>query len=106
MLNRKGYVKTIKGLTATAVANDGTDYDKIYVYKRTSAGASQTLLGSWNTATGSNGAISASVPFTFTLVDNSDLSVDAGSVITYHVGKFGGGKALALATLTVDVEEI
>jgi hypothetical protein len=105
VLNRKAKVTSIKLLTATTVANDASDYDKIYVYKRTSAGASQTLLGSWNTATAAQGAITANIPAELDLVDNSDLVVDAGSVITYHVGKFSSGKVLALATITVDTEE-
>lgn len=106
VVNRKARVKTAKFLTNTTIANVATDYDVIYLYKRTSAGASQTLLGSWNTSAAAvGGAITAHVPASLTLVDNTDLDIDAGAIVTYLIGKFGAGKLVADATITVDCEE-
>lgn len=107
VVNRKSLVKTLKLQTIGAVANDATDYDKFYVYKRTSAGATQTLLGSWNTATAAQGATVALAAQSMTLTSTTaDLTVTAGSVLTVHVGKFGAGKALTEFSITADLEEV
>lgn len=103
-VRNKSTVKNIHLTTGTNVSNDATNYLRVYVYKRSSTGGSQTLLGSWNTATAAQGAITQWTPASFSLVNNTDLDVDAGSCITYHVGKFGSGQTLALATITVELE--
>lgn len=105
VVNRKARCVSIKYTSVTAIANDATDYVHIKAYKRTSAGASLTLLGSWNSATGAQGATTASVPASLSLVDNSDLDIAAGSPISYIITKFGAGKLVDVGSFTFDVEE-
>lgn len=102
---RKSRVVSIKWLGGT-VANDATDYVKITAYKRTSAGASQTALGSWNSATAAQGAITAQAPASLSLVSNSDIEIDAGSSLTYAITKAGAGKDVGVGLLAFDLEEI
>ncbi len=107
VVNRKSLVKSLKLQTIGAVANDATAYDKIIVYKRTSAGASQTVLGSWNTATAAQGATTALAAHSLSLTSTTaDLTIAAGSVLTVHVGKFGNGQAIAEFSVTADLEEV
>lgn len=104
---RKAKVRAIKLSSATAVANDATNYLKIYVYKYNSSGGSQTSLGSWNTATAAQGATTAKASHSLSLTSTvADLTVDANSTISFHVGKFGSGQALANFSLTIDAEEV
>lgn len=106
VVKRLSKVKAINVVSPAAVANDATDYVKVYVYKYTSAGATQTLLGSWNTATAAQGAMTAYANHSLSLVAAATASVAAGSTLTFHVGKFGAGKVLGNCSVTVDLEEI
>ena len=106
IIKRLSKVKAISIVPPAAVANDATDYIKVYVYKYTSAGATQTLLGSWNSATAAQGAMTAYAKHSLSLVTAAVKSVSADSTITFHVGKFGAGKVLGNCSVTVDHEEI
>jgi hypothetical protein len=106
IVQRVSKLNALKFSSTAAVANDATNYNVLYVYKYTSAGASKTLLGSWNTATGAQGATVAFATNTITPVAAAAASIAAGSVITYHVGKFNAGQALANFAITLDLEEI
>ena len=103
---RKSRIRDIRISSQDAVANDASHYDKVYVYKYTSAGGSKTLIGSWNTATAAQGAITAFASHSLDLVASEVDEVDANSTITYHVGKTGNGQALNEFALSIDAEEI
>ena len=106
IIKRLSKIKAISIVPPAAVANDATDYVKVYVYKYTSAGATQTLLGSWNSATAAQGAMTAYAKHSLSLVTAAVASVSADSTITFHVGKFGAGKVLGNCSVTGDHEEI
>ena len=104
---RKAQVKAIYLQSKASVSNSNTDHNKLYVYKRTSAGATAVLLGSWNTATAAQSAVTAFAANSLSLSSTStDLAIDAGAVLTYHVGKFNAGQAMGEFSVTVDVEEV
>lgn len=105
-IKRKAKIRKISLSPSVAVANSNTDHDVVYVYGYTSAGASKTLLGSWNTATAAQGAMVAFANHELSLVATACASIPADSPISYHVGKFGNGQALAVFAVTVDAEEI
>ena len=106
VVNRKANLSTLKFLTGTNVANDSSNYVFITVSKRTSAGASQTTIAYWNTHTSADNQITANVPASFNVVPNTDATIAAGSIITYTIGKFGSGQAVAFGVMAVDLEEV
>jgi ABC-type hemin transport system substrate-binding protein len=106
VVNRASVLKSIKLTSATAVTNSNTDHLVVYAYKYTSAGGSKTLLGSWNTATAAQSATTAFAAHSLSLVGGTANNIAAGSTISYHVGKFNQGQALANLALAVDLEEV
>jgi hypothetical protein len=106
VIERASKLRSIKLSSATAVTNSNNDHVVVYAYKYTSAGASKTLLGSWNTATAAQSATTAFAAHSLSLVGGTASVLPAGSTISYHVGKFNAGQALANLALTVDVEEV
>lgn len=107
VVTNKGRLQTLKILTKTTIANNNTDHVLLTFSKRTSAGASQTTLGTWNTATAAQGAITANVPASVTVVANSDAVIDAGSVLTYTISKAGAGQLVDNPTVFVyEIEEV
>jgi hypothetical protein len=105
-IKRASQLKSISFSSATAVTNSNNDHVVVYAYKYTAAGGSKTLLGSWNTATAAQSATAAFGSNTLSLVGGSASTIAAGSTISYHVGKFGSGQALANLAVSVDVEEV
>ena len=105
-IKRLSKIKSITVVPLESVSNDTTNYDKIYVYKYNSTGGSKTLIGSWNTHTSAQSAMTAFAKHTLSLVSSACASVAADSPITYHVGKSGSGQALTMFSVTVDGEEI
>lgn len=107
-LPRKAQLKEGKlTVPTTNVAADGSNYFHLKVYKRTSAGASQTLIAEYNTHTSADGAVTRLTPATLNLVDNSDAVVNADSIVTYEVLKYGSGKAIdQYSMLELDFEEV
>ncbi len=103
---RKAQLSSAKYLTGTNVANDATDYSVVTLYKRTSAGASQTTVATYNTATAAQGAIVLQVPASFSAVTNADATIAAGSILTYAVKKYGAGKLVDVGVIAVDLEEV
>lgn len=106
VLNRKVQISSVKLLTGTNVTNDTSNYAVITLSKRTSAGATQTTVATYNTHTNAQGAITLNVPASFSVVANSDSVVAAGSILTYTITKAGSGQAVAFSVLAVDVEEV
>lgn len=107
-VKRRSQFKAGSWAPTGALTANATNYGILRVFKRTSAGASKTLVASWNTATGAQGT-------TVALADNAlaatstpaDLTVAAGSVLTYEIEKFGaGGLTIGEMALAVDLEEI
>jgi len=104
---RAGRLKGVKVSSQDAVANDASDYVKLYIYKRTAAGATQTLIASWNSEATAEGSLAAFGSHACTLSSTSSaLDLAAGITVTYHVGKTGSGKALNDFVVTLDVEEV
>ena len=97
-------------LTAdAAVANDGTDYNKVYVFAFPAAGGALgagTLVASWNTHTSAQSAITANAKHSMSLVTAAAASIAADSVFTMKIGKTGAGKAMTNIAITLDLEEI
>ncbi len=103
----KSRLKSCYLTNGTNVAANASNYAVVSIYKRTSAGASQTLLGSWNTHASAQGALTALVPASLTLVSNADVVIDAGSLLTYGVGKVGTGQAIdQFSPLDFELEEV
>jgi hypothetical protein len=102
VVNRKSRTSSIKYLSATAVANDTTDYVVLKVFQGTGA----TLIGSYNSHTSAQGATTAKTPASFSLVSNSDVVIAAGTPISYEVKKYGAGKAVDVGVIAVDLEEV
>jgi hypothetical protein len=94
------YVTAAKVTFPVAVASNGSNYASVFVYKRTSAGASQTAIG---TADSSATSYTAFVPAALTLTA-ANVLVPAGSGITVAVTKTGTGVAIAAATSQARVE--
>lgn len=100
---RKSHVNSVKYLTGTNTAADTTDYALISLYKGTSA----TVVATYNTHTSAQGAITEKVAAAFSLSStDSALTLDAGSVLSFGIGKYGNGKAIAAGVIAVDLEEI
>lgn len=107
VVNNKSRLQSLKILTKTTIANNNTDHVLFTFSKRTSAGASQTTLGTWNTATAAQGAITANVPASVTVVANSDAVIDAGSIVTYTIAKAGAGQLVDNPTVfALELEEV
>lgn len=107
-VHRKSKAKNI-GITSTNVATDNTDYTVIKFFKR-KAGVS-TLVGSWNTHGGAQGALTDQGPNLIALnaglITNSDAEFAENSMFTYTITKAGAGKAIPqYATFSPDFEEI
>lgn len=90
----KSKLKSVKLTVPTTNIAAGTDYAHVKVYKRTAAGASQTLIAQYNTATGAQGAVTLRVPADFAVIANSDSTLDAESLVTFEVIKGASGKAI------------
>lgn len=105
VIARQAQLASAKYLTGTNVANDSSNYVVITLSKRTSAGASQTTVASYNTHTSAQNQITLNVPAAFSLVTNTDSVIAAGSILTYTVNKYGSGQAVAVGVLAVDLEE-
>ncbi len=105
-VKRASKTASVSFLSDTTTAADNTDYVVITVKKQT-AGASATTIATWNTHGGAQGAITANVPATFSVVANSDSSLAANDSLHYLVTKqTGTGKLVGAGTFTVDLEEI
>lgn len=90
----KGTVTDISFVGA-AVAADATDYDTITISKRDGAGGAAVVLGTYSTATGSNGAITAftRAPFTLSVVAGALYLLET-DIVTITVAKAAAGKGL------------
>jgi hypothetical protein len=104
-VRRKTKASEILYLTGTTTASDNTDYVKITVSKLT-AGAGLTTVATYNTHGGAQGAITANVPASFSVLSNSDGTFAAGDSVHYGITKHGAGKVVAIGTFTVDGEEV
>ncbi len=103
----KSRLKSVYLTHSSNIATDNSHYLLLQVWKRTSAGANVTLLGEWNSHGGAEGAITERVPAALDLVDNSDVVIDAGSCLSYSVGKVGNGKAISqFSPLDFELEEV
>lgn len=106
VVTRKSKVKGVYYTSATAIANDTSDYVVIKAFQGTSA----TLLGSWNSHTSAQGATTAKTPASFSLVTNSDLVISANSAspvsVSFEVKKYGNGKVVDVGVIAVDLEEV
>lgn len=105
VVNRKGLTKTVKYLTGTNVATDNTDYVVFKVSKST-AGAASVQVASYNTHGGAQGAMTANIPASFSVVSNADAVIAASDTLHYTVTKVGAGKAVAIGTISVDIEAV
>lgn len=94
----KSRAKKFGLMTGTNIESDNTDYLVVKFFKR-KAGTS-TLIGSWNTHGGAQGAITTAGPAVISsaatgLVTNSDADIAEDSEITYSITKVAAGKAVA-----------
>jgi hypothetical protein len=101
---RKARVKSVGYVTGTNVATDNTDYVVFTISKRT--GATATTVATFNTHGGAQGAITQYVAAAFSVVSNSDSTLAADDILTYTITKVASGKALAIGTICVDLEEV
>ncbi len=97
-------------LPSANVASDNTDYVVFKFYKRT--GATSTLIASWNTHGGAQGALTTAAPgvgenVTMGLVVNADGEIATAHYLTFELLKYGAGKAVAANTMfSFGLEEI
>lgn len=97
-----GVVTAIKFTSLAATANDNTDYAIITVYKADGAGGTHVSLGTHDTRTTGNGAITAGVPATFTLTSTTaNLNLLSTDILSYEIAKGGAGKVVGAGTITV-----
>ncbi len=109
-----GYVKRASKLRNAhwamtgALTSNTANYAKLSIYKRNSAGAAQTLLASWNCAVGAEGTTVTLAPNACTNTSTAaDLSIAAGSVLTYEIIKYGAaGMTVGEMSVHVDLEEV
>ena len=107
---RLSRVRRLAIMVTTNIAANATDYAVIKFYGR-KAGTS-TLVGSWNTHTSAQGALTTAGPgvienATGGLITNADGVVAASSQLNYIISKYGAGQALAtLSVFSYDLEEI
>lgn len=108
ILERKSWLRSVRFATGTNVTTDNTNYLVLTVYKRTSAGATQKTLASWNTHGAAQGAITKLVSNNMSLSATvSDMIISAGSVITYDLVKAASGQQLVNDTvISLDLEEV
>lgn len=91
----------------TNIIGNATNYFVTSIYKRTSAGASQTLVASYNSHASAQGAVTLKVPAAFSVVANADAIVAAGSLLSFATLKYGSGQALdQYSLLDLVLEEI
>jgi hypothetical protein len=89
-----GHVSAIQFIGG-AISADGTNVAGITISKRDGAGGSATSLGTYDTTTGQNGAITAFVPAAFTLSSTStDLDLLETDILTVTITKGGSGQQL------------
>lgn len=111
-LKRASKLRGFAILPSANVASDNSHYVVIKFYKRFTNGGSQTLIGSWNTHGGAQGALTAltaadATTNTLGLVTNSDGEIAANSILTYEILKIGNGQAVgALTMFSFGLEEI
>lgn len=103
-VNRKSK-PTVKYLTGTNSAQDASNYLVFTISKKT-AGASKTTVATYNTHNSAQGSIVKDIPASFSVVANSDSTIAAGDALFYEITKVGTGVALAIGTITVDLEEV
>jgi len=89
-----GKVTAIEFIGA-AVADDASNFATVTVSKRDGAGGGATVLGTFSTETGQEGAISAFQPAAFTLsATAADLELLETDIVTVTVTKDGTGATL------------
>ena len=107
-VTRVAQVRGVRLTVNSAVAANATNGFVVTVSKRTGAGAA-VPIATWNTDTNvaAQGAISAFVPASFSVLTNTDASLAVNDVLTFKVVKFGVGLLLdSPACVTVDLEEL
>ncbi len=106
---RKVKVRGIGITTFSNIATNNTSYNVFKFYK-TVAGTS-TLIGSWNTHGGAQGAITLGTPAVIAvgtgLITNSDAEIAVGASIDYVITKVSAGQLVDPGMLfDFDLEEI
>ncbi len=104
-VRRKSKVGGITYLTGTNVAADNTNSVYFTVSKMT-AGGTAVVVASFNTHAGAQGAITANVPAAFSVVQNSDAILASGDSLHYTITKASSGTAVAIGTITTDLESV
>ena len=94
------YVTAANVVVPIAVASNGSNYASFFLYRRTSAGASQTTIGTVDTSATS---LVAFAPQALTLTA-ANVLVANGSVLTCAITKTGTGVALTAATSQARIE--
>lgn len=91
------------GISVTSnVASDNTDYTVVKFFGRFNG--TSTLIGSWNTHGGGQGALTTAGPGVIAtaaggLVTNANGTMVENSGLTYTIEKYGAGKALGQYTV-------
>ncbi len=108
VVKRKSTLREARLLVPSNVTTHNTNYDHIKIYKRTSAGASQTLIAQWNTHGGAQGTIVTTTSNNCSINTTSAANeCAAGSVISYEIIKASSGTAVPVGTVfSLDFEEV
>src|SRR5574338_825430 len=96
-LQRKSRCKAFKIDSTATIANDSTDYVKFTLSWQYANGDAGKTLGSWNTHTSAQGAITANVTASVTVVTNSDAEVPAGAKLRLAQAIGGAGKNVTVS---------
>jgi hypothetical protein len=102
---RAAVITGVKFVPDDALTADNTDFATLSVYKRTSAGASQTLVASLTTEITGTGDWTAFAAEALTLAGGGATTIAAGSSLTFAITKAAAGVAVPAGTLHIDATE-
>ncbi len=88
---------------AANVANDNTNHVVVYLYKYNATSLTRSTIATYNSATAAQGIAPLG---TATSGSIATETIEAGSPVSYHVGKFGSGQTLNTFSVTLDLEEV
>ena len=87
--------------SANVTSND-TNHIVVYLFKYNATSLARTQIASYNSVNSAQGAATLGRPVSGSI---STTDIEAGSPVSYLVGKFGTGQLLSSFSITLDLEE-